>query len=156
MITAILAAASAPPTGQQLTAALPAIIALAALEQPAKPQPPQLAPGRQSMISGKRGSVLTSKILEATARIRPKARPMMPSTRTAETTFITSNSILLAPPYHTFRPEKPMKARAIRPAVTSARGKPSKHLGESANSSRSRMDANSTIASRKPRPPVIP
>ena len=33
------------------------------------------------------------------------------------------------PPYQIFRPEKPMNARAIRPAVTRAMGKPSQHLG---------------------------
>ena len=31
--------------------------------------------------------------------------------------------------YQTFRPEKPMKARAMRPAVTRAMGKPSQFLG---------------------------
>ena len=38
-------------------------------------------------------------------------------------------SHLSVPPYQIFRPEKPMKARAIRPAVTRAMGKPSKDLG---------------------------
>ena len=49
-----------------------------------------------------------------------------------------------------------MKHRAISPAVTSAMGKPLKALGGSENSSRYRMLANSTIASRKPTPPVMP
>ena len=53
-------------------------------------------------------------------------------------------------------PLKPIKARASSDAVTRQMGKPSKLLGYSANSTRSRTDANRTIASRKPRPPVIP
>ena len=67
------------------------------------------------------------------------------------------NSHSSLPPYQTFRPLKPMKARAIRPAVTSAMGKPSKALGLSPEtSSCSRTAANRKMASRKPRPPVIP
>ena len=49
-----------------------------------------------------------------------------------------------------------MKLRAMRPAVTRAMGKPSKHLGQSAKTLRSRTPAKSTMASRKPRPPVTP
>ena len=49
-----------------------------------------------------------------------------PSTRIAYTIFMTSIS---APPYQTFRPEKPMNARAMRPAVIRAMGKLSQHLG---------------------------
>ena len=67
------------------------------------------------------------------------------------------NSHSSLPPYQTFRPLKPMKARAIRPAVTSAMGKPSKALGLSPEtSSCSRTAANRKMASRKPRPPVMP
>ena len=67
------------------------------------------------------------------------------------------SSHILLPPYQTFRPLKPMNARAIRPAVTSAMGKPSKALGFSLEtSSCSRIAANRKMASRKPRPPVIP
>ena len=55
-----------------------------------------------------------------------------------------------------FMPLKPMKARASRDAVTRQIGKPSKLFGYSANSTRSRTEANRTIASRKPRPPVMP
>ena len=53
-------------------------------------------------------------------------------------------------------PLKPMKARATRAADTRQMGNPSKHSGYSANSTRSRTLANRTIASRKPRPPVMP
>ena len=68
-----------------------------------------------------------------------------------------NNSHILLPPYQTFRPLKPMNARAIRPAVTSAMGKPSKALGFSLEtSSCSRIAANRKMASRKPRPPVMP
>ena len=42
-------------------------------EQPAKPQAPQLAPGRTSSSSSLRGSSSTAKTLEAAARIRPTA-----------------------------------------------------------------------------------
>ena len=67
------------------------------------------------------------------------------------------NSHSSLPPYQTFRPLKPMNAKAIRPAVTSAMGKPSKALGFSLEtSSCSRIAANRKMASRKPRPPVIP
>ena len=68
-----------------------------------------------------------------------------------------NNSHIPLPPYQTFRPLKPMKASAIRPAVTSAMGKPSKALGFSLEtSSCSRTAANRKMASRKPRPPVMP
>lgn len=49
-----------------------------------------------------------------------------------------------------------MKARAMRPAATRAIGKPSKALGHSENSIRSRMLAKITMTSRKPMPPVTP
>ena len=49
-----------------------------------------------------------------------------------------------------------MKLSAMRPAVISAMGKPRKAFGGSANSSRYRMLAKSTMASRKPTPPVMP
>ena len=63
----------------------------------------------------------------------------------------------LLPPYQIFRPLKPMNARAIRPAVTRAMGKPSKALGLSLETSNcSRIAANRKMASRKPKPPVIP
>ena len=70
---------------------------------------------------------LTSKTFAATERIRPNTIAIAPRTRTAKMIF----SIFHYPPYtgQTCRPEKPMNARAIRPAVISAMGKPSKHLG---------------------------
>ena len=49
-----------------------------------------------------------------------------------------------------------MNAIASRPAALSARGKPSKLLGQSDLSVRYRMEANSTMATVKPRPPVTP
>ena len=53
-------------------------------------------------------------------------------------------------------PLKPMNANATRAAETRQIGKPSKHSGYSENSTRSRTEAKSTIASRKPMPPVMP
>ncbi len=48
------------------------------------------------------------------------------------------------------RPAKPMKARAIRPAVTMAMATPRKYTGTSAPSMRSRMPANRISTSEKP------
>ena len=48
-------------------------------------------------------------------------------------------------------PEKPMKAMARMPAVTSAIGVPRNDSGTSSNSNRSRIPAKSTSASAKPR-----
>ena len=50
---------------------------------PAKPQPPQLAPGRVLWISSIRASFFTAKILEAKARTPPKAPPSTPRVSTA-------------------------------------------------------------------------
>ena len=51
MIAPILAATGAPPTGQEPTSASPFAIAAARPEHPAKPQPPQLFPGRAANTS---------------------------------------------------------------------------------------------------------
>ena len=60
MTAAIFWAASGPPTMQTLGAALPATTALAAAEQPAYPQPPQLAPAVKYSTSAMRGELLSS------------------------------------------------------------------------------------------------
>ena len=49
-----------------------------------------------------------------------------------------------------------LNASASRPAEISAMGKPLKHSGHSALSTRSRTEANRTMASVKPRPPAAP
>ena len=62
-------------------------------------------------------------------------------------TFVICYRPLLSP-YSS--PEKPWKARDIRPAMISAPEKPSIHLGILLRASRSRMLAKMTIASVKP------
>ena len=49
-----------------------------------------------------------------------------------------------------------MKASASSPAEISAMGKPLKHAGQSARFTRSRTEANSTMATVKPSPPAAP
>ena len=88
MMAAMRVVCSPEQTGQAFTGALPATMAVAQALQPAKPQPPQLAPGRVAAISVIRGSVWTSKTLEAMASSRPKQPPRMPSRATADSVLI--------------------------------------------------------------------
>ena len=49
-------------------------------------------------------------------------------------------------------PPKPMKDREVTAAATRVMGRPSKHLGVTASSTRRRTPENRTMATRKPMP----
>ena len=80
IISPIAAAAFAPPTGQPFTGALPVAIASAKASQPAKPQPPQLAPGSASLIESILGSLSTLNLIAAIPSMIPKRTPKPPTT----------------------------------------------------------------------------
>ena len=83
MMAAMAVVCSPEHTGQAFTGAAPETMDSAQALHPAKPQPPQLAPGRMPWISSIRGSFSTAKILEATARMAPKPPPSTPRVSTA-------------------------------------------------------------------------
>ena len=59
MMPPIFSATAAPPTGQPFTGASPETMAAAMASQPAKPQAPQLFPGRHSRTAVSRSSTGT-------------------------------------------------------------------------------------------------
>jgi len=83
MIAPIFAATAAPPTGQEPTSASPFAIAAARPEHPAKPQPPQLFPGRAANTSSSFGSTSTLNFSPAIPRIIPMTIPVPPTTTAA-------------------------------------------------------------------------
>ena len=64
--------------GQALILLSPATIDLAIASHPASPHPPQLAPGKFSLIIFTRSSTATANFLAAIPRPTPKRRPMPP------------------------------------------------------------------------------
>ena len=85
--SATLPITSAPPTGHispsMLPASAPLTSAAAIPEHPAKPQPPQLAPGRSSATCPNRGSSSTANFLDTPKSTSAAISAMAPSTKTA-------------------------------------------------------------------------
>ena len=85
--SATLPITSAPPTGHISPsiepASAPLTRAAAIPEHPAKPQPPQLAPGRSSPTWPSRGSSSTANFLDTPKSTNAAINAMAPSTKTA-------------------------------------------------------------------------
>ena len=108
------------------------------LQQPAKPQEPQFAPGKRAAISSIRGSVSTANLRPAIAKTRPK---IPPKTATRMTAFCILFQLL-----NQCIPLIPIRAMDIQLAVIKAIGKFLMHWGISGPSRRSLKQEKSTIA----------
>ena len=83
IISPIISATGAPPTGHLFTGASPAAIAFARPSQPGYPQPPQLFPGNASLTAISFSSTSTLNFSLATPSRRPIRIPTIPTTAAA-------------------------------------------------------------------------